>query len=388
MAIPPNRPRRDSDFDIHTACARCGVELVAYQRDAGRKATCPECGNTITIPGAEISPGRDPGPPMRRRAAPPVPQAPARAPDRFRLRDEAPSEPRAPRPVERPVERPAPPRPRPAPEPPADSDDNRRVRAKIVGWLRRTVIVVIALVIIKVFDACFASLTVKAPANLHDAVTWVVEALAAVPASLGLLAEPRTVEVGSIASIERFMLGIAMLVFATRLIVRTKLLDAVYVTSDRWRERTAAGLGLNFMALLAQAGLLAWAASMTKSPAASDGLACGILALLLWLSAFWLMTLHLVASTELPEITSWMFIDAVFGVAIFLVVLWPGLTQLWTRAGATAVLFLANSIVALHFGASFVFAQGKRRWRWQKPASIVASVIILLFTAILLACAR
>jgi hypothetical protein len=269
-----------------------------------------------------------------------------------------------------------------------EQDDSRRIRAKIVGWLRRTVVVVLALVIIKVFDACFASLIVKAPANLHDALAWVASGVAAVPAALGLLAVPRPVEVGAIGSIERFMLGLAMLVFATRLIVRTKLLDALYVTSDRWRERTAAGLGVNFMALLAQAGLLAWAASTTKSPVASDGLACGILALLLWVSAFWLMTLHLSASTELPEIRSWMIIDAVFGTAIFLVVLWPGLTQLWTRAGAAAVLFLANSIVALHFGASFVFAQGKRRWRWQKPASIVASVVILLFTAILLACVR
>ncbi len=199
---------------------------------------------------------------------------------------------------------------------------------------------------------------------------------------------PRPVEPGVITAIERFVLGVAMLVFATRLIVRAKLLDAVYVTSERWRERTAAGLGLNFMALLLQAVLLAWAASVTKNPAGSDGLACGILALLLWVSAFWLMTLHLLASREIPELTSWMVIDALFGVAIFLVVLWPGVTQIWTRAGAAALLFLADSVVALHFGATFVFAQGPRRWRWQKPVSIVASVAVLLFTALLLACIR
>lgn len=319
---------------------------------------------------------------------PAPPPAPARPAERFRLREETsePREQRVPRPAERAA---AAPRPRPKPqEPQEDADGGRRVRAKIVGWLRRAVIVIIALVIIKVFDACFASVIVKAPGSLHDAVAWIFSALAAAPASLGRLAEPRPVEIGSIASIERFMLGIAMLVFATRLIVRTKLLDAVYVSSDRWRERTAAGLGVNFIVLLTQVGLLGWAASATKNPAASDGLACGVLAMLLWVSAFWLMTLHLVASTELPELRSWMIIDALFGTAIFLVVLWPGLTQLWTRAGAVAVLFLANSIVALHFGATFVFAQGKRRWRWQKPVSIVASVIILLFAAVLLACVR
>ena len=66
--------------------------------------------------------------------------------------------------------------------------------------------------------------------------------------------------------------------------------------------------------------------------------------------------------------------DLTFGLLIFLVVLWPGLTREWSRAGATAVLFLANSAVALHVGVSFVFARRPSRWWWHKPLSFVISL--------------
>ncbi len=52
------------------------------------------------------------------------------------------------------------------------------------------------------------------------------------------------------------------------------------------------------------------------------------------------------------------------------------------------MLFLANSATALHVGASFVFARRPRRWWWHKPISIVISAILLIVTAILMACAR
>jgi hypothetical protein len=262
------------------------------------------------------------------------------------------------------------------------------MHARVAGWLRRAVIVVLALAVIKVFEACFASVLVGAPGNLHAVVRWLREAVRGIPVALQQLSVPRPVEIGFLRPLERFMLGLAMLLFATRLVIRTKLLDAVYVTSVRWQERTISGLVLHSFALVVQAGLLAWAASAARTPAASDGLACGLIVLTLWASALWLTSLHLVAGSEYRELTKWMINDLTFGLLIFLVVLWPGLTREWSRAGATAVLFLANSAVALHVGVSFVFARRPTRWWWHKPLSFLISLALLVAIALLLACSR
>ena len=262
------------------------------------------------------------------------------------------------------------------------------MRARIAGWLRRAVIVVLALAVIKVFEACFASILVGAPSDLHAAIFWFRDAIHGIPIALHQLYVPRPVEIGFLTPLERFMLGLAMLLFATRLVIRTKLLDAVYVTSVRWQERTISGLVLHSFALVVQAGLLAWAASAARTPAASDGLACGLIVLTLWASALWLTSLHLVAGSEYRELTKWMINDLTFGLLIFLVVLWPGLTREWSRAGATAVLFLANSAVGLHVGVSFVFARRPSRWWWHKPLSFVISLVLLVAIALLLACSR
>jgi hypothetical protein len=262
------------------------------------------------------------------------------------------------------------------------------MRARVAGWLRRAVIVVLALAVIEVFEACFASILVGAPSDLYAAIPWFRDAIRGVPVALRRLSTPRPVQIGFLTPLERFMLGLAMLLFATRLVIRTKLLDAVYVTSARWQERTISGLVLHSFALVLQAGLLACAASAARNPAASDGLACGLIVLTLWASALWLTSLHLVAGSEYRELTKWMINDLTFGLLIFLVVLWPGLTREWSRAGATAVLFLANSAVALHVGVSFVFARRPSRWWWHKPLSFVVSFVLLVAIALLLACSR
>lgn len=283
---------------------------------------------------------------------------------------------------------PSPPR---KPVPAYASSEQHKVRAKLAGWYRRVVIVVFALAVIKVFDAAITSLLVTSPGSLHDAVGWLSKGIARIPGGLQQLYVRRPYTPGQLTpltSLEHFMLGIGMLLFATRMVIRTKLLDAVYVTTERWAERTTAGLTLHFFALLLQAGLLGWVAATASTPGASDGLVCGLIALQLLLSAAWLMTLHLVAGNEFPELTRWMAINAVFGFAILFVVQWPGVTVLWSRAGATAVLFLADSASALHIGASFVFARRKRRWWWHKPLSIIASIILVAIAALILACVR
>jgi hypothetical protein len=378
MAMPAQNPRRPLSQNIRITCGICGVDLVADARDAGKRATCPECGNSITIPDSGLPAPREETAPQRRSPEPG---------NTFRLQDEAPpaagtagaASPARSRASE------APHAPRGAAPRPAEG---HRMRARVAGWLRRAVIVVLALAVIKVFEACFASILVGAPADLHAAINWFRDAVREIPMTLHQLYVPRPVEIGFLTSLERFMLGLAMLLFATRLVIRTKLLDAVYVTSIRWQERTISGLVLHSFALIVQAALLAWAASAVGNRAASDGLACGLIVLTLWASALWLTSLHLVAGSEYRELTKWMINDLVFGLLIFLVVLWPGLTREWSRAGATAVLFLANSAVGLHVGVSFVFARRPSRWWWHKPLSFVISLVLLVAIALLLACSR
>ncbi|MGD1001130.1 MAG: hypothetical protein ABSA67_10590 [Candidatus Brocadiia bacterium] len=384
MEIAPQNPRRPLSQNIRITCQTCGVDLAADARDAGKRSKCPECGNSIMIPDRGIRTSREEPPPLRRPPAPPPKPEPR---DSFRLQDEVPAgaETGAAVPPARSRAREAPSAPRGAAPRPAEG---HRMRARIAGWLRRAVIVVLALAVIKVFEACFASILVGAPSDLHAAIFWFRDAIHGIPIALHQLYVPRPVEIGFLTPLERFMLGLAMLLFATRLVIRTKLLDAVYVTSVRWQERTISGLVLHSFALVVQAGLLAWAASAARTPAASDGLACGLIVLTLWASALWLTSLHLVAGSEYRELTKWMINDLTFGLLIFLVVLWPGLTREWSRAGATAVLFLANSAVGLHVGVSFVFARRPSRWWWHKPLSFVISLVLLVAIALLLACTR
>jgi DNA-directed RNA polymerase subunit RPC12/RpoP len=384
MDMPPRNPRKPLSQNIRIECRICGVELVAYAHDAGKPAKCPECGSRIMIPDRGTRTPREEPPLQRRPPAPPPKPEPRSA---LRLEDEPPpdveTDAAVPPGRSRALEASAALRggaPRPA--------EGHRMRARVAGWLRRAVIVVLALAVIKVFEACFASILVGAPSDLYAAIPWFRDAVRGVPLALHRLSVPRPVEIGFLRPLERFMLGLAMLLFATRLVIRTKLLDAVYVTSIRWQERTISGLVLHSLALVIQAGLLAWAASAARTPAASDGLACGLIVLTLWASALWLTSLHLVAGSEYRELTKWMINDLTFGMLIFLVVLWPGLTREWSRAGATAVLFLANSAVALHVGVSFVFARRPSRWWWHKPLSFVISFVLLVAIALLLACSR
>jgi hypothetical protein len=374
MAMPPKNPRRPLSQNIRITCRTCGVDLVADARDAGKRATCPECGNSIMIPDRGGRAPREELPPQRPPTALPIKPEPGSP---LRLKDE----------ISPAADAGAPPAAR-SRGTAGRSAEGHRMRARVAGWLRRAVIVVLALAVIKVFDACFASILVGAPGNLPAAIHWFRDAIHGIPIALHQLSVPRPVVIGSLTSLERFMLGLAMLLFATRLVIRTKLLDAVYVTSVRWQERTVSGLVLHSLALVIQAGLLAWAASAVRTPGASDGLSCGLIVLTLWASALWLTSLHLVAGSEYRELTKWMINDLTFGLLIFLVVLWPGLTQEWSRAGATAVLFLANSAVALHVGVSFVFARRPSRWWWHKPLSFVISFALLLAIALLLACSR
>ena len=389
MQNTPEKHAENAVATIRVICENCGTDLFADETDAGKRATCPECGVKLTIPSSpendttsdssapSVAPkgrkplGSDVTPDVE--VVPPTEGIPLDSPQ-----DEA---------VEPSVQRPL----AEANRPPSDPTIEARAheaRAKLAGWLRRTVIVILAFTVLLIFEAASTAVNGSPPTSLHAILISLREAVFAVPFNLHVLAEVRPVEIGVLFPIERFALGLAMLLFATRLVVRTKLLDAIYVTTPRWAERTNSGLVFHSLALLLQAGILAWAASTVKTPSASDGLACGLLGLFLLVSGVWLCILHLITSHEHRDLLSWMIADAAFGLIIIVVVLLPGLTLLWSRAGATVALCLANSAIALHLGASFMFERRPRGWWWRKPLFLVVSAVVVLSTALLLAYIR
>ena len=396
---------------LRVTCENCGADLVAGDSDAGKKATCPECGTSLTIPSLEDRAFREGLESLGEQKTPddqakkPVSQsARRRKSERSGLLENEsiviePGPESDTIPLEYGV---APPsaEERAAASAPMTAGGLQGVsgelttgshesRAKLAGLLRRMVIVVIALAVVQIFAAiCAAVVSGRPPVSLPGALAALRDAVATFPANLRLLTVIRPVEVGMIAPFERFFLGLIMLGFAARLVVRTKLLDAFYVTTSEWNERSNGGLVFHFLALVLQAGILAWAASVVKTPAASDGLACGLLALLLLVSAIWLVALHLVARNEYSDLVSWLVTDGLFGFAILVVVICPGVTLLWSRAGATVVLCLVNLALALHFGASFVFARRPRGWWWRKPLFLVVSILTIIAAAVLLACVR
>jgi len=391
MQKPPEKRAENALTTIRVICDNCGADLFAEQSDAGKKATCPECGVKLTIP----SPPEEDAPPALPSSAaraktgtPPGSDAPPQVPppptgegiplDTDALQGETP---------EPETEGPSKPSDQPTPDPEAEMRAHE-ARAKLAGWLRRTVIVILAFTVLLIFEAASTAVSDAPPTSLHGIIGSIREAILAVPSNLHVLVEARPVTIGTLFPIERFALGLAMLLFAARLVVRTKLLDAIYVTTPRWAERTNSGMVFHSLALLLQAGILAWAASTVKTPGASDGLACGLLGLFLLVSGSWLCILHLITSQEHRDLLSWSVTDAIFGLLILVVVALPGLTLLWSRAGATTVLCLTNSAIALHLGASFMFQRRPRGWWWRKPLFLVVSAVVVLSTALLLAYIR
>ncbi len=399
MTHSPKQPAADAQPPLRVVCDHCGAELLADASDAGRKATCPDCHGQVAIPTvvdlklrdeiAARAPGLSESPQQRREGL-------AKARTTFQLKDEiavetkpfAAARAKGELAASSPSASPA------STEPPLDYDlpEGHQARARFAGWLRRVILAVLALTVIVAFDAAYTAIRMRAqPSTLHDVLRSLWQAIRAIPDSLRLLSIPRAVDLatlGAFTPIERFSVAIIVLVFVGRLVVRSKLLDTMFVTTDRWAERSHGGLVYHFLALFLQVGLLAWAASIAQSEGGSDGLASALLGAYLFVSALWLMTLHLVSVDEHRNLASWALVDAISGLAVFVVVLWPGVTVLWTRAGATVVLCLANSAVALHLGAGFVFARRPKGWWWRKPLFMIASCAIVFVVACILACVR
>jgi hypothetical protein len=179
-------------------------------------------------------------------------------------------------------------------------------------------------------------------------------------------------------------MGAVLLVLAIRLMLRARMLSAVYVRSGRWRERSGVGLVLNFFVLLLQVLLVAWAASLTKVGA--DGITPGIvLVVLLVIGAAWLFILHLAAHGEPPRLPQRAISSSAFALAIIIILLWPEAARLWTRNGAVIVLALAESGLAFHLGAGAGLRDDPAGPWKQKIWCTAAGCVILVIAAGLLA---
>jgi len=377
--------------EIRVTCPECGVDLVADGADAGRESVCPDCGKKLTVPDKPAPPDAPAEPPESE------PASETKKP-KFTLQDEVPLPPPKQADTETdaqsaPAEPPWLPAPRAGASAPAALPEEvplgHESRAKLTGWMRRVSLVVLAFAIVKTFDAAWAAVRMAPATDLHDIVARAERFFRALPGKVDLLVVRRALETsGSFSPLERFGLALIVMMFLARLVVRLKLMDALYVTATRWAERSHGGITWHALAVFLQAGILAWAASVIKTPTAGEGMAAGLIAAFLLVSAAWLFSLYLISTDEFPGLAPWALADAVFGAAIVLMLLWPRLAVLWTRSGATIVLCMANGVIAAHVGASFIFARRPRGWWWRKPLFLVASCAIVLCIAFILAVVR
>ena len=83
------QPEKTPSPIIRVTCDKCGADLLAEEQDAGRKAACPDCGATMTVPDSTDQALREeiaalPEKPPSEAAGP----APPPSSDRLRLKDE------------------------------------------------------------------------------------------------------------------------------------------------------------------------------------------------------------------------------------------------------------------------------------------------------------
>ena len=268
--------------------------------------------------------------------------------------------------------------------------ESRETRECVAGWVERFLVIVIAFAVFKAFQAILAAGVASAPGSLHALVAAARQFFASLPARFALFTEARPVPavLGVLTNLERFGIGLILLALTGRLMLRVRILDAAYVRSARWVERTSAGLVLQSCGLLLQVLLLAWMASLAKTADASDGLIGIVLVAFLFAGAAWFLFLHLIAHGEYPDLLNRAITGVVFGLAIALVVLWPGLTVLWSRAGAMIVLALAECFTTLYFSAATALERKQHEAWWRSPLFMGGSFVILLVVAALLAIIR
>ncbi len=257
-------------------------------------------------------------------------------------------------------------------------------------WLGYFLMVVIALAIISVFNAITAAILHSPPNSLDALVSSVRTFALALPDRLQLLTEPRLpgTFAGHLTAFECFCFGIVFLMLAVRLILRARLLSAIYVWSGRWNERTGVGMVLCFFGLLAQILLLAWGASVTRVATTDNWVIGSVLAAVLLTGALWMFLLQLVSHGEIHGLLGRAVGGTVFGLAIVLAMFWPEIVPPWTQAGTVIVLGLIESLAAFFFAAEAALEDNASRAPKQKPLFLVAGFVILILIGGLLAITR
>lgn len=289
-----------------------------------------------------------------------------------------------------PAEEPAPSEPPPEEPTILLAPESHESRTHLASWFERFLLVLLALAAFKCFQAVFAGAATSSASSLHQLVADLRNFILSVPDRMSLFTAPRDAAagIGRIAPIERVGLGLLGLLLAARLLIRVRLLSAVFVRSGRWAERTMPGLILLFLMLVPQAILIAWAASLARTPTASDGLVIGLLMLWLIVGAVWFFLLHLMTQSEQTKLLPHAIAEALFALLLLLVLLWPGVAVLWNRLGAALVLVLIESFIAFRAGGDLLREPKTERSGWRMTLYVVICSVIVILSAGLLAIVR
>ena len=265
-------------------------------------------------------------------------------------------------------------------------ETRRRIAARLGQFL--TVLALLALY--KTGQAALLSLDRMAIKGFHGLFAAMGEFLAGLPAAIRLLGVARPVPqvLGVIQPLERLALCLLLTVFCGRLLVRTALLVKVYSDPEHWFERSPAGLVLHTLGQVAAIAGVAWIASLAMTDGASDGLVAGLLACFLLFGAAWYLFLHLVARGLSANLLQQSLLSVLLAGGVFLVVLWPGVTGLWTRLGAAVLITLADSLFSLYLQAENVFGRPISHTLWRKTLFLTGSFAIILIAGGILAVVR
>jgi hypothetical protein len=274
--------------------------------------------------------------------------------------------------------------------PPALSIESPATRAGITDWLERFLFIIGALVLLKASEGLVRSAFPPYQESVVDFWESARVFILSFRHKLDLLRIPRSAEVlaGPMSNLERFAMCAMTVVLAGRWLLRVRLLRLTYVRSQDWARRTSSGMVFHSFGLLLQAGMIAWLASVLLTKGITPAAACGLLAINLVIGGLWFGLLYFISNAEAPSIFCRAVTGLLFGAAILLVVKWPAMTQLWTRAGATVILALTESLLALFFGASLILDQRPRFGWLRKPLFIILSCVILLIVSGLLTLVR
>ena len=363
---------------IDVRCDGCGAEFTTNDEFSGQQAQCPDCGHDMVIPTPEqaaaataVATAPAPPPPPTPPAPTPGPMAPAAAPSEFPPGKAQVPQAAAGAPVA------------PAGVATVETTPSRTGRARMVEYFRIALAIAIALTVVKLFEAGAGIIQNRAPVTpaglLQDAwggVKGFAAAATKAPAMAPLSQRGASME--TTAALPMFLLLFAMALMALRLLVRTKMLDAIFVSSPHWQKRTLAGVTFHFLTTLALVGILAWSAALMKVPNASDGAVCGLLAVWLGCSCLAALAAHLSSGREFPHVTGRMLNDMVFGGAILAVFCFGGaIPAPMSRVSVTALLVLLNSAIDFTVSSGFIL-DSDRASKFSRRVGFMAVSIVLV----------